>query len=163
MTVCQLQLQRPLGRSCAPGSIRHTATMRTPSLPARPRFYSFSSKHSTFCARNSFASRVGNVPVGSRLRKEQRATVAGFWFRSGPAAGSAAASAAAAQAAAILSVPLWQHAARSACLVVATLAVAVTVSKFLIINSGKLEAGEVYAIHLCYDVLPPLPSWHPTF
>lgn len=74
--------------------------------------------------------------------------MAGLWFRSGHAAGGAAASAAAAQAAAILSIPLWQHAARSACLVVATLAVAVTVSKFLIINSGKLEAGEVCAIHL---------------
>lgn len=158
MAICQLQLQRPLGRSCAPGNVRHTATMHTSSLPARPRLQSFSSKHSTFCARNNLASRVGNAPVGSRLCTDR--TVAGLWFRSSHAAGSAAASAAAAQAAAILSVPLWQHGARSACLVVATLAVAVTVSKFLIINSGKLEAGEVCVIHLCYDLLPPLPSWH---
>ncbi|KAL3136343.1 hypothetical protein ABBQ38_005605 [Trebouxia sp. C0009 RCD-2024] len=41
-----------------------------------------------------------------------------------------------------MSIPLWQHAARSTFLVVATLALAVTVSRFLIVNSGKLEAGE---------------------
>lgn len=143
MAVCQLQLQRPLVRSCAPSSIRRTATVRMRSLPARPRLNPLTSKHSNFCARNSLASRVGNAPVSSQLRKERQTTVAGLWFRSSHAAGSAAASAAAAHASAVLSVPLWQHAAQSACLVIATLAVAVTVSKFLIINSGKLEAGEV--------------------
>ena len=147
MAVCQLQLQRPLVRSCASSSIRQNATLQACSLPARPRLSSFTSKHSTFCARNSLVSRVGTAPVSSRLRKDRQATVAGLWFRSSHAAGNAAASAAAAHAAAVLSVPLWQHAAQSACLVVATLAVAVTVSRFLIINSGKLEAGEVRFSH----------------
>ena len=145
MAVCQLQLQRPLVRGCAPANIRRDAVLQTSALPARQRAPSFSSKHSTFCSRNSLGSRVGNTTVSSRFCKVRQAPVAGLWFRSSDAAGSAAASAAAAQAAAILSIPLWQHAAQSACLVVATLALAVTVSKFLIINSGKLEAGEVRA------------------
>ena len=162
MAVCQLQPQRPLVRSCVAGSIRPIATLQISSLPARPRLHSFSSKHSTFCARNSLPSRVGNAPVSSRLRKDRQATVAGLWFRSSHAAGSAAASAAAAQAAAILSVPLWQHAAQSACLVVATLAVAVTVSKFLIINSGKLEAGEVRFTYSHFDLLLLHLSHHRT-
>lgn len=150
MAVCQLQLQRPLVRSCAPSSIRRAATLQRSSHPARSRLSSFGSKHSNFCARSSLASRGGNAPVSPRLRKDRQATVAGVWFRSSHAAGSAAASAAAAQAAAVLSVPLWQHAAQSACLVVATLAVAVTVSKFLIINSGKLEAGEVRFMYFVF-------------
>lgn len=162
MAVCQLQPQRPLVRSCAAGIIRPIATLQPSLLPVRPRLHSFSSKHSTFCARNSLASRVGHAPASSRFRKDRQAIVAGFWFRSSHAAGSAAASAAAAQAAAILSVPLWQHAAQSACLVVATLAVAVTVSKFLIINSGKLEAGEVRSTYLHLNLLLLLLSYHLT-
>lgn len=70
--------------------------------------------------------------------------MAGLWFRPQVVnPGSAAASAAAAHAAAVLSTPLWQHAAQSIAIVVASLALAVTVSRFLIVNSGKLEAGEV--------------------
>lgn len=141
MAVCQLQ--RPCVRSCTTGNVRRSAALHARELPATQRLASFSSTHSTFCARNSLASRVGNTTVSSRRVKSRQAPVAGLWFRTGQTAGSAAASAAAAQAAAIMSIPLWQHAARSTFLVVATLALAVTVSRFLIINSGKLEAGEV--------------------
>ena len=56
---------------------------------------------------------------------------------------TAAASVAAARAAAVLSTPLWQHAAQSACIVIASWAVATTVSRWLVTNADKLEAGEV--------------------
>ena len=141
MAVCQLQ--RPHVRACVPVNAGRSAALHMPSMPACQRLSAFSSGHSAFCAKNRLTSRVGTSSVKLRSRQHRQQPAASFWFRSTQPPGSAAASAAAAHAAAILSVPLWQHAARSACVVVATLALAVTVSKFLIINSGKLEAGEV--------------------
>lgn len=155
MAVCQLQ--RLSVRSCIPRNVSCTAAFQRPSLPATQRRPSFSSKHSTFCGRNPLASRAGYTTASSRLHKARRAPVAGLWFRSSEATGSAAASAAAAQAAAIMSVPLWQHAARSTFVVVVTLALAVTVSRFLIINSGKLEAGEVCPSGSWYDTTGRAP------
>lgn len=95
----------------------------------------------------------GKCPVLLRRqtagRKTQRAcatkAAVPTWFSRTHAssANSAAASAAAARAAAVLSTPLWQHAAQSLGVVVASWAIAVTVSRWLVTNADKLEAGEV--------------------
>lgn len=96
-----------------------------------------------------FAKCPVTVRRSNTTRKVQRApaTAAAFptWFSRTHAssASSAAASAAAAQAAAVLSTPLWQHAAQSIVVVVASWAVALTVSRWLVTNADKLEAGEV--------------------
>lgn len=141
MAVCQLQ--RPHARASLPASVRRKLAAQASPVAASQRLPSFHSRHSAFCGRSSLPARLGTREGCLRQRNARQGPVAGLWFRSSQAPGSAAASAAAAHAAAILSVPLWQHAAQSAVVVVATLALAVTVSKFLIINSGKLEAGEV--------------------
>ena len=82
---------------------------------------------------------------GKRL--PARTTAAGYpsWFTrtQAPSPNSAAAAAAAARVAAVLSTPLWQHGAQSLILVVASWAVAVIVSRWLVTNADKLEAGEV--------------------
>lgn len=141
MATCQAQ--RPHVRTCVSVNAGRTAALHMPSLPASQRLSAFGSGHSAFCSKKRLTSRVSTSSVSLRSRHHRQQPKAALWFRSTQAPGSAAASAAAAHTAAILSVPLWQHAAQSACVVVATLALAVTVSKFLIINSGKLEAGEV--------------------
>lgn len=119
--------------------------VRACSAHSAPRRPALSFCHSSFCARNSLTVRKRHSPaVNQPKRRSPQQTSAAVWFRQQAVSpGSVSASAAAAHAAAILSIPLWQHAAKSACIVVASLAVAVTVSRFLIVNSGKLEAGEV--------------------
>ncbi len=126
-------------------AIHPQSEVRACSAHSAPRRPTLSFCHSSFCERNSLALRKRHSPaVNQPKRRSPQQTSAAVWFRQQAVSpGSASASAAAAHAAAILSIPLWQHAAKSACIVVASLAVAVTVSRFLIVNSGKLEAGEV--------------------
>ena len=119
--------------------------VRACSAHSAPRRPALSFCHSSFCERNSLTLRKRHSPaVHQPKRRSPQQTSAAAWFRQQTVSpGSPSASAAAAHAAAILSIPLWQHAAKSACIVVASLAVAVTVSRFLIVTSGQLEAGEV--------------------
>lgn len=86
---------------------------------------------------------------------------------------TAAAAAVSAQAAAILSTPLWLHAAQRACSVVAAWITAVTLPRWLVTNADKLEAGEVSTgtsrlgtCHhkcntlSCLSFLPGSNNWH---
>lgn len=119
--------------------------VRACSAHSAPRRPALSFCQSSFCERNSLILRKRQSPaVNQPRRRSPQQISAAAWFRQQAVSPeSPSLSAAAAHAAAILSIPLWQHAAKSACIVVASLAVAVTVSRFLIVNSGKLEAGEV--------------------
>ena len=152
------QLQYPHVRTSGPVPARRATRFQSSAALAPQRSSFLSSRHSPFCASNTSAFRARSSTVSSRCRKGRQHSVASLWFRTGQAPGSAAASAVAAHAATILSTPLWQHAAQSACVVVATLALAVTVSKFLIINSGKLEAGEVCLAFLPAAAEQPSPE-----
>ncbi len=140
------QSKRPSVPLCQRTSAIHPQSkVRACSAHSAPRRPALSFCHSSFCERNSLTQRKRHSPaVNQPKRRSPQQTSAAVWFRQQAVSpGSPSASAAAAHAAAILSIPLWQHAAKSACIVVASLAVAVTVSRFLIVNSGKLEAGEV--------------------
>ena len=106
--------------------------------------------HSASLARQFGRSRAFVRPqIASQERQRLPAciTTAGYpsWFTrtQTPSPSAAAATAAAARAAAVLSTPLWQHAAQSLLLVVASWSVAVIVSRWLVTNADKLEAGEV--------------------
>ena len=140
------QSKRPSVPLCQSTSATHPQSkVRACSAHSAPRRPALSFCHSSFCERNSLTLRKRHSPaVHQPKRPSPQQTSAAAWFRQQTVSpGSPSASAAAAHAAAILSIPLWQHAAKSACIVVASLAVAVTVSRFLIVTSGQLEAGEV--------------------
>ena len=156
MALCHLQPSpRPWCTSASPASLQTTrACLRQPVQ----RFSPLSVRRSSLHGKSDAAWGKRAAPAAKQpKRRSLQPTSAALWFRQQAVSpGSVAASAVATHAAAILSIPLWQHAARSACIVVASLAVAVTVSRFLIVNSGKLEAGEVSLIlvqaalaHLC--------------
>ena len=87
------------------------------------------------------------TPGSTRQRTPRHKTEAGYpsWFRfkNNITPNTAAAAAASAQAAAILSTPLWLHAVKGACSVIAAWVIAVTVSRWLVTSADKLEAGEV--------------------
>lgn len=139
------QSKRPSVPLCQSTSATHPRSkVRACSAHSAPRRPALSFCHSSFCERNSLTLRKRHSPaVHQPKRRSPQQTSAAAWFRQQTVSpGSPSASAAAAHAAAILSIPLWQHAAKSACIVVASLAVAVTVSRFLIVTSGQLEAGE---------------------
>lgn len=144
------QAKRPSVPLCQRTSVTHPQSkVRACSAHSAPRRPALSFCHSSFCERNSLTLRKRRSPAvyQPKRRTPQQQASAAVWFRQHAVSpGSASASAAAAHAAAILSVPLWQHAAKSTCIVVASLAVAFTVSRFLIVNSGKLEAGEVFLL-----------------
>ncbi len=128
-----------------PSALHPQTQVKACSAHSAPRRPPLSFCHSSFCERNSLTLRKRHSPAANQpKRRSPQQISAAAWFRQQAVSpGSPSASAAAAHAAAILSIPLWQHAAKSACIVVASLAVAITVSRFLIVNSGKLEAGEV--------------------
>lgn len=160
MALCHLQRSPiPVCTAASPASLQTTRScLRQPVQ----RLSSLSVKRSSLYGKNAAAwGKRAASAVGQPKRRSLQPTSAALWFRQQAVSpGSIAASAVAAHAAAILSIPLWQHAARSACIVVASLALAVTVSRFLIVNSGKLEAGEVSLIlvqaalaHLCLPLL----------
>lgn len=145
LSMATSQLQRPAAGNLVSTNARCSQSLKACSFQSSQRPLPLTSRHSTFCARNTLGLGKTLATTGRiRQRRSTQQTAAGLWFRQQAVSpGSSAASAAAAPAAAILSILLWQHAAQSACIVVASLALAVTVSRFLIVNSGKLEAGEV--------------------
>ena len=140
------QLGRPVPAAVAIQHVSGSHAARKCRMRSVQPFQALSSRHSTLDnSRHSCAlGQALGVKNRTRRRNLHSQTVAGLWSRPAQnAAADAAASAAAAQYAAVLSIPLWQHAAQSFAIVVASLVVASTVSRFLIESSGRLEAGEV--------------------